>query len=226
MTLVQPTLAKPNPPSLDALLAQHKRDVLKSVNCARVGVIESFDASSQTATVKIAQQQVTSISPQGIRTIQEYPLLLAVPVVFTGGGGYTLTFPIAQGDECLVIFNDREIDNWLANGAGTTPTTGRVHDLSDGICIVGLRSNPRALANVSTTAVQLRSDNYTGPAETGELITVAPGMAQMIADAVTVHARTRLAVDCDGTGFVITPGNIETFSNTGSSSDSNPPGPL
>ena len=222
---VQPTLQQKVPPSLQSLLDDHKREVMKAINCARIGVIQSFDATKQTVTVQIAQQQVTSISPQGVRTIQEYPLLLVVPVVFPAGGGFTLTFPVAQGDECVVVFNDRELDNWLSTGAGSTPTTGRLHDLSDGLAIVGIRSNPRALVGVSTSAVQLRSDTYTGVAGAGELIEVSAGKVKLIADEIVVAARQKLNLGADGCGIQYLPNAVNTFTDgvTGSHSPPTPP---
>ena len=33
-------------------------------------------------------------------------------MVFPGGGGFALTFPVAAGDECLVVFASRCIDDY------------------------------------------------------------------------------------------------------------------
>ncbi len=189
MTTVEPTFKSPSPPSLVNLLDALRDQLKKEINCAKVGVIQSFDAALQEVTVKVAQQQVTSIKPDGTRTLAEYPLLLRVPVLFPSGGGFTLTFPISEGDECLVVFNDRQIDNWLTSGPGLPPSIGRVHDLSDGIAIVGLRSNPRALGSVSTNSVQLRSDSGTTIIEVagaGVVNIVAPGGVNMITPLLTV----------------------------------------
>jgi hypothetical protein len=182
MTTVEPTFNNPSPPNLLKLLDSLREQVKKEINSARVGVIQSFDAAKQEVTVKIAQQQVTSIKPDGTRTLAEYPLLLRVPVVFPSGGGFTMTFPIDEGDECLVVFNDRQLDNWLTSGPGLPPSMGRVHDLSDGIAIVGLRSNPRALSSVSTNSVQLRSDSGSTLVEVaggGVVRVVAPTKVRM-----------------------------------------------
>lgn len=205
MSEINPTLQRSFPPSLLQILEQQKREVMKAINCVRIGVIQSFDASKQTVTVKIAQKQVTSIQPDGTKTLADYPLLLVVPVVFPSGGGFTMTFPIAAGDECVVLFNDRELDNWLLSGAGFAPTTGRIHDLADGIAVVGLHSNPRALAGVSTTAAQIRStDGQT-------LVELSPGKIQLIADEVVIHARNKLCYDAGGTGVVIQPSQIDSY---------------
>lgn len=207
MTQIDPSLQDFSPPDLRRLLAAFGLETRKAVNCVRVGVIKAFDAAQQTATVQIAQQQVTSVKPDGTQTEAQFPLLLEVPVAFPGGGGYTLTFPVHAGDECLILFNDRELDNWFIDGPGFAPSTPRVHDLSDGIAIVGLRSLPRKLAGVSTTAVQLRSD------DSSTFVEVGPGKIQLVADEVVIHGRNKTTFDAGGTGFVYTPGTIDTYTD-------------
>lgn len=213
---INPTLQKVNPPSLTILLDAIKREVKKDINCVKIGVIQAFDPDTQEVTVMVAQQQVTSIAQTGARTLAAYPLLLRVPVQFPSGGGFTLTFPIAAGDECIILFNDRELDNWLINGPGFAPTSGRVHDLSDGIAIVGVRSNPRALSGVSTGSTQLRSDDG------ATYIDVAPGKIQIVADEVVIHGNLKTAFDAGGTGFVYTPDQITNYTDGVPSSDNAP----
>lgn len=207
MNDISPAYLKTNPPGLEEVLDALQRETLKAVNCARIGVIQSFDPGgagvAATVSVQIAQQQVVSITPEGVRTIQQYPLLLKVPVLFPAGGGFVLTFPIAAGDECLVVFNDRELDNWLATGAGSTPTTPRAHSLSDGIAIVGLRSNPRALQGIATDETQLRNESG------NTFVGIKNG------DQVRVHGGTVYEWDCHGYGMKIswTGGNNYTIDN-------------
>lgn len=189
MTDIKPTPKKPSPPSQTDLLDATIRQVKKELNCVKIGVIQSFDADKQEVTVKIAQTQVTSIDKDGTRTLADYPLLMRCPVFFPSGGGLTLTFPIAAGDECIVLFNDRQLDNWLTSGAGLPPTIGRLHDISDGIALVGLRSNPRALNDVSTTDVELRNDEGTVKfsfGAGGAVNIIAPGGVNIVAPQVTV----------------------------------------
>lgn len=159
MPFIEPTLEQPSKPTIPSLLAALQTQIFRDMNCVKIGVVQSFDAAKQEVTVKIAMQQVTSQKPDGTKMLAEYPLLLRVPVFFPSGGGFTLTFPIGEGDECIVLFNDRQIDNWLTQGGILPPTSNRTHDISDGIALVGIRSNPRALSSVSTNSVQLRSDD-------------------------------------------------------------------
>ena len=66
-----------------------------------------------------------------------------------------LTFPINQGDECIILFNDREIDNWYGQGGSQAFTTHRTHDYSDAIVIVGLRNALKALTTYNNEAIEL-----------------------------------------------------------------------
>lgn len=192
-TVTQPTLQSAPPPDAQTVLEQLKQVIKKEINCARVAVIQEYDPSNNTVTAQIAQQQVTSTDPNGVRTIAAFPPLLVVPVVFPCGGGHTLTFPIAAGDECIIVFNDREMDNWFTSGAGLAPTTPRVHDLSDGFAIVGVRNSTRSLSNISTDSVQLRSDNGNTFVE-----------INATTNALKVHAGTVYEWDVHGYGQKIT----------------------
>lgn len=142
------------------------------------------------------------------------PLLLDVPVMFPNGGGFTLTFPIKPGDEALAIFGSRCIDSWWQSGGIQTQAEVRMHDLSDAFCLVGPRSQPHVIAAISTTAVQLRSDdgstfmeitpdqkvNVTAPASmtfttpllhvTGEITTGGDVIANTISLQHHVHANS------------------------------------
>lgn len=204
MTKINPTNQAQTETDLRQLFDELKIEIQKSINCMRPGVIKTYDAATQTATVQIAQKQVTSIKPDGTRTYSDYPLLQNVPVAFPGGGGCTMTFPVAAGDECIIEFADRQLDNWILQGAGQPPTIARLHDLSDAICYVGIRSQPRKLSGVSTTAAQLRTDNGLSFVE-----------VNAAAQSVHVHAGTVYSWDCHGYGQRITwtGGNNYTIDN-------------
>jgi phage baseplate assembly protein gpV len=75
------------------------------------------------------------------------------------GGGCTLTFPIAQNDECLVVLASRCIDSWWQLGGVQVQAEFRMHDLSDGFAIVGPFSQATKISGWSTSAVQLRSND-------------------------------------------------------------------
>ncbi len=123
------------------------------------GIVESFDPKAITVTVQPAVKGQIK-DEQGKTTPVNLPLLVDVPVVFPCGGGFTLTHPIKNGDECLVVFASRCIDGWWQNGGiGGTPDK-RMHELSDSFAIVGPRSQARVLnPPVDADNVQLRTDD-------------------------------------------------------------------
>jgi len=122
---------------------------------------DPFNADLQTVSVQPSVQEVLRV--KAIPTLTTLPILDDVPFVFPNAGGWNLTFPIAIGDECLVIFADMAFDIWWQNGGIQKQPDGALyrHDIGDGIAIFGLRSNPRALQNYSLTSAQLRSDDGT-----------------------------------------------------------------
>lgn len=138
------------PPDLTALLNDYRDHMLFRINCHQLGTIVSFNKTSQTASVALLVLRVV-----GDATVP-YPVLVDVPVLTYSGGGAVLTMPIASGDTCLVLFNDRDIDNWFENGGTSAPNTDRAHSLADGLAIVGFRSKANRIANFSDTDVELR----------------------------------------------------------------------
>lgn len=87
--------------------------------------------------------------------------ILDVPIVFPSAGGFMVTFPIAVGDEVLVMFASRCIDAWWQNGYSQStpcpPIDYRMHDLSDGFAIPGPKSVPNVFPSISDTDLQIRN---------------------------------------------------------------------
>lgn len=138
---------------------------------AMPGIVQSFNPDEQTCEVQLSVRfrigfpalntytsPTKTLDPSGQYAWDNMPLLLDCPVVFPGGGGVTLTFPIKAGDEVLVVFASRCIDGWWQQGGIQNQAAVRMHDLSDGFVIPQVRSQPRAFA-VSTSAVELRTDD-------------------------------------------------------------------
>lgn len=153
---MQPIQQIPDP-DLRALLNAHRRETMALLNCHQVGEIVAFDQTLQTATVKIAmnKQVVDYTKTPAAFVYVPYPLLTDCPVYFPSGGGARLTYPVAAGDPCVILFNDRDIDNWFTGGANTPPNSSRVHDLSDGLVLVGFRNKATALANFYADGAEL-----------------------------------------------------------------------
>ncbi|KIS22011.1 Gp138 family membrane-puncturing spike protein [Clostridium botulinum] len=146
------------------------------------GIIQSFDPETQTVTVQLAlREHITK--PDFTKEWVNLPLLLDVPIVIPRAGGYCLTMPIQQGDECLVIFADMCIDSWFTYGGIQNQIEKRRHDLSDGFAILGTWSQPNKIENYSTDACQLRTIDGTTS------IDIKPGEINMNASKVKANGK-------------------------------------
>jgi hypothetical protein len=128
-------------------------------------VVEFHPGPPATVDVQVATKERVQVVQRvkGVQQTQTTDLklkpLLNVPISMSGGGGWTLTFPIQPGDECWIAFSDTALDVWLQNGGSdNVQVSQRRHSLSDGIAVVGWRSTPRGLASYARSSVQLRND--------------------------------------------------------------------
>jgi len=122
-------------PTLADLLKTALVRRMEELNCVKVGEVTEYDETERRASV----QPLVS-RPLADGTWQALPVVVNVPVVFVGGGGGALTFPIEPGDLVLLLFSDRSLDEWLSKGGQAEPRDPRTHDLSDGLAIPGLAS--------------------------------------------------------------------------------------
>lgn len=147
------------------------------------GIIQSFDAGAVTATIQ-PSVKVPVRQADGSVVSVALPLLVDVPVYFPRGGGVTLTFPITEGDECLVIFADRCIDYWWQSGGVQEPVDPRQHHLADAFALVGPQSQAQKISGISTSGAQFRSDDGSTYLEINptsqKMKIVAPGGLEVI----------------------------------------------
>ena len=123
-----------NPPLL-TLFDKARMNIFQTLNCVKIGKILSFDAVKRTAKV-----QITFVRKLNDGSLVPFPELQDCPVFSLQGGGGALTFPVAAGDECLLLFSDSNIDAWYSTGLQGLPYDSRRHDISDCIALVGLNS--------------------------------------------------------------------------------------
>jgi hypothetical protein len=192
-------ITSPIPPDLRSLLTDLKKEIFYGLNCHQVGVINSFDPTTQTATVQI--QVLRNIG----NTQVAYPLLTDCPVIFPSGGGAYMTFPVAKGDPCLVLFNDRDLDLWFTTGNVVGPNSARAHSLSDGIVLVGIRNKTNPPPYTANDAVMLALGTASVKITTAGVVRItkgsgyvevsATGVAKLHgANGAEVVADTRVAV--------------------------------
>lgn len=176
-------------------------------------VVSRFPGSAGAMTVDV-QPTVNGVYRDltGNRSAIGRPILSDCPLIWIGGGGVTFTFPIKKGDEGCVFFSARCIDSWFQNGyqapaagqpfnpANNLPSL-RMHDLSDGFALIGVRSLPRQFTPDPDAAAMTSDDQTTfvklNPTAQTVVVT-APGGADFN------------GVSIDSSGNISTAGNISS----------------
>lgn len=177
-----------NPEELEQVRIER---MLGNLRTASPGIVKEVDLSRQTVTVQLAIQGKI-VDQSGVAKWINMPLLTDVPIIWPRAGGFSLTFPVAIGDECLVVFGERCIDSWWQSGGVQKPIDDRQHDLSDAFAIFGPTSQPRKLKNVQANAVELRTDSRSDyiSLKNGSLDINIVGAANVKCGSATVEART------------------------------------
>lgn len=155
----------PNEPELIDVLNILQKQIMLNLVSHHVGTIEKFDAANQTARVKISYKKTFYEPNQATGDYEEvykdYPLLIDCPVIVLGGGKGSLRFPIAPGDDCLLLFNDRDIDNWFEGNYDAPPSSLRLHSISDGFALVGIRNSTASLPLYSIDRTEIHHGDKT-----------------------------------------------------------------
>lgn len=148
--------------------SESARQELCDLRVAIPGIVQSFDNVKQTCAVKVAIQEWVNVPlpatngiPSQARNNPQWVTIVVedVPVVFPRAGGFSITFPVVPGDECLLVFADACIDAWYVNGGVQAQMAKRRHSLSDAFALFGPWSQKRTLANYSTSSLQIRANN-------------------------------------------------------------------
>lgn len=118
------TPLKPDKAYLDNQLI---RKTSSGINCHRVGKIVKFNKADLTCDVKLLELMNKPLGSSG-----KFAIIPQLPLIIEGTDTSHLTWGNIVGSECLVHFNDRDIDNWFVTGEEYLPNTTRLHDFSDG----------------------------------------------------------------------------------------------
>lgn len=193
----------PNDPNLKDLLDLLQKQIMLNLSCHHIGTVQSFDATKQTASATINYKktyfQFNASTGLYDPVLIDYPILVDCPVIVLGGANAALTFPITTGDECLVLFNDRDLDKWFQGGTGASVATPRLHSFSDGMILVGLRSLPKVLTNYDSSRAVLRNGST--------LVGVGPTLVKIANNATTLLQVINGILDLIAAAQCSTPGN-------------------
>lgn len=128
------------PFGLKELLDRFERNLLSELNCVKVGKIKTFYSDKQTADIEI----------------DGYPQISDVPVHFISGANFSIQVPVEAGDDCIVLFCDTDLDNWVQNGSGSPAFASDLHGLNGAVCLVGLKNLTTKIDNYITDGIRIK----------------------------------------------------------------------
>lgn len=155
-------------PGFTQLLEDQRSEIFANFNCINIGKIESVNNDEQTVAIQL---QIKRLAADDTSTY--YPVLVDCPYFVLQGGGAYIDMPVSEGDICLVLFNDRCIDDWFESGNVMDPPKNRKHSLSDGIALVGINAKPNALNHNGTKTRVINPDGIELNGSTKEFVTHA-----------------------------------------------------
>lgn len=114
--------------------------ILKRLNCVKLGKIKTFYADKQCADIQI----------------DDYPLISGVPVSFICGANFSIQVPVEEGDDCIVLFCDGDLDNWV-EGKGYIPAFSQDrHGLNGAVAFLGIKNILTKVDNYITSGVRIQ----------------------------------------------------------------------
>ena len=130
-----------NEPSLMGVLKVLKENIFETMNCVKIGYIDSYDYDTRVSRVIIYNKRVIGLNNNGEHILEDYPPLYC-KTLFIGGANTGINWSIEQGDECIVFFNDTEIETPWISGQVSDIKYGRQHNYTDALCITGFSTLP------------------------------------------------------------------------------------
>lgn len=156
------------------------------LNCHRVGKIVKFNPNDLTCDVELLELKPTQ------SRLDKYALIQGLPLLVSGGIDTNLTFGDVTGAECLVHFNDRDIDSWFDTGESYMPNSKRMHDFSDGF--VSLRPHNKndiidyeidgTVLNKGQNKIKITSDSIIVSVVGGCVLTLKDNTATLVGDLI------------------------------------------
>lgn len=133
--------------------------MMLNLNVCLPGKIVSYNAENQYADVQIQLlKKYTDFSTE------PHPVIPNVPVRHprAAGGNAFIHMPVAVGDDVLLVFSQRSLDNWktqnipvVGQNGGVDTNDTRKHHITDAFAILGGSAMPDAFEVSDPTAIEI-----------------------------------------------------------------------
>lgn len=140
--------------------------IMSRLNCHNIGKILEFDSATQTCTVELMQIKQYNNNFYTPAPITQVPL-----IILSSGTGY-ITMPNPVGTICLLLFLDRNFDNFMETGEQYVPETARMHDFTDCVALTTFKTLANPLQNYDENAITLFNEEITEAIQSSSYIKV------------------------------------------------------
>lgn len=126
--------------------------VLLDLNVSLPAKVVKYDSATQYADVQI---QLLQGFQDG--TTDEYAVIPNVPVKHprANAGAAFIHVPLTIGDDVVLVFSQRSLDNWKSSGGLVDPQDPRKHHITDAYALIGGSAIPDAFTPKNPTAIEI-----------------------------------------------------------------------
>lgn len=174
--------------------------IMSRLNCHNIGRILEFDKLTQTCTVELMQ----------LKQFNQYTITPApitqVPLIILGAGGGHITLPNPVGTICLLLFLDRNMDNFMETGEQYVPDTTRMHDFTDCVALTTFTTLANPIENYDDEAITLFNEGLVEGVSKLSYIKIYP-------DRIELHGDNTIQIQSTDGGNIVVDDKI-SINNT------------
>lgn len=156
MANANPTLNPSADNDLPSTMVQVLRTFLMGVDDMLPVKVVSYDRANNRATV---EHQILQVETNGDEI--KRGTIISIPVLFLGGGGFSISFGLNTGDKGWIKASDRDLANFLESYDEQPPETKRIHAFENGIFIPDVMESLTTLAEEDLEAYLVSNDDGT-----------------------------------------------------------------
>lgn len=187
--------------SINDVLEQVKSNIFSTLNCHNIGRIIEYNAETNTATIE------TMVLRKFYNEILQPSLIMDVPILTFGTKNARITMPNPVGCYVVLLFMDKNIDNFLETGEQHLSPTDRTHSISDCVALLTIDSSVDEQPLYDDNALTLSNKGIIEDVEYQTFIKVKP-------NTVSIENNKQNLSDLINS-FLVACEEIETVTNSG-----------
>lgn len=137
-------------PELSDVIKTLVDSMMLDMNVCLPAKIVTYDKATQYADVEI---QLLQGLIDG--TTLKYPIIPSVPVMHPKAGKSFIHMPVKEGDDVVLVFSHRSLDNWKSQGGMSDPQDSRKFHITDAFAMLGGSAMPDSFSPATDGAIEI-----------------------------------------------------------------------